>query len=876
MKRNILFIIALIACFNLFSKPVSQEKAKALATGFFKNYFPSVNTADCYLTYQSQSNAYSNSSSIAPENYFYVFNYKNNGFVILSADDVFTPIIAYSTENSFIAENIAQHIQKWLEGYKEEIRAGIKNGLQSTVAINNEWNNLENGLLIGVSNVGNTNPKRGSVSPLLTTKWNQSPYYNALCPYDNSARDYTVSGCVATAVTQVMKFWNYPEKGTGNYSYNHSKYGTLSANFAATTYNWGSMPNTVNSGNYQAVALLTYQVGVSIDMNYGVASTGGSGAYVISSKSPVTNCAEYALKNYFGYKSTLKGVERASYTSTNWINLLKAELDVARPIIYAGFGSGGGHCFVADGYDANNYFHFNWGWGGNSDGYFSINALNPGSLGAGGGSGGFNSGHQAIIGVEPTQGGTSTSSMDMRLYSQITMSQSPVNYNSSFSVSASLANYGTTSQQSFQGDFAAAIFNSSNQFVSFIETKMSNVLDYNKYNSFTFSTQALSNLVPGSYTVGMYYRIKNTTDWKAFSNNGGYSNFVSFNVKGVDVNPLKLYAAVTTTPSPIVQNKSFVVSFDIANFDDIDFNGEVSVDLHSADGKYLRELGNKSGLSLQAGYHFTNGLQYTISAGLADEPGNYLLFVYSKPSGGSWDYVGTGNFANPVSILVVAPSLNPDIYENNNTVSTSYTLPVSYANNKANVKTTGSNCHIGTDYDFYKINFPAGTNYAFSAKLNDAFVSADGKTYTLDAVFSYSLDNGASFSDVFDTRMGETINAKGGSNVIFKVSPYFTGDIGTYLLDISIDFTQSVADIQTQNLVSLYPNPAKDFVTVLFDAIKVNSIVLMDIQGRTIETYKNLGLQNELKIEQNNLGAGIYFLNIETDKGLIVKKLIFN
>jgi len=875
MKKNLLFVLALIACFNLFSKSVSQEKAQALATGFFKNYFPSVSKANCYLAYQSQSNAYSNSSSSTPENYFYVFNYQNKGFVILSADDVFTPIIAFSLENGFTADNMAQHVQKWLEGYKEEIRAGIKNGLESTMAINNEWKNLENGLLIGVEKTGNTNPKRGSVSPLLTTKWNQSPNYNALCPYDNGARQLTVSGCVATAVTQVMKYWNYPAKGTGNYSYNHSNYGTLSANFAATTYNWSNMPNTVNSGNFQSVALLTYQVGVSVDMNYGIASTGGSGAYVISSKSPVTNCAEYALKTYFGYKTTLKGVERASYNATNWINLLKAELDASRPIIYAGFGSGGGHCFVADGYDNNNFFHFNWGWGGNSDGYFSINALNPGSLGAGGGSGGFNSGHQAIIGVEPKEGGTSASTMDMRLYSEITLNQSPVNYNTNFSVNVRLANFGTTSQQNFQGDFAAAIFNSSNQFVSFVETKAISLLEFNFFDTYTFSTQALSNLVPGTYKMGMYYRIKNTTDWKAFSNNGGYSNFQSFDVKGLNINPLKLYAAIATTPSPIVQNNSFVISFDIANFDNRDFNGDVSVDLHRADGTHLRELGIKTGLSLQAGYHFTNGLQYTISSGLADEPGNYLLFVYSKPSGGIWDYVGTGNFANPVSILVAAPSLNPDIYENNNTVSTPYTLPVSYVNNKATVKTTGSNCHIGTDYDFYKINFPVGTNYAFSAKLNDAFVSDDGKTYTLDAVFSYSLDNGASFSDVFDTRMGETMISKGGSNVIFKVSPYFTGGIGTYLLDINIDFTQSVSDLAFQNLIKLYPNPAKDFVTVQFDAIKVNSITVMDVQGRIIETYKNLDKENLLLIEQNNLGAGIYFLNIETDKGLVVKKLVF-
>jgi len=142
----------------------------------------------------------------------------------------------------------------------------------------------------------------------------------------------------------------------------------------AQTYNWNSMPLSVTGPN-TAVATLMYQCGVSVDMNYGVSSTGGSSAYVISSQSPVQNCAEYALKTYFVIRVFKALPVLPISNKTDWINLLKTELDAGRPVLYAGFGSGGGHCFDCDGYDANDYFHFNWGWSGQFDGYFDVDAL---------------------------------------------------------------------------------------------------------------------------------------------------------------------------------------------------------------------------------------------------------------------------------------------------------------------------------------------------------------------------------------------------------------------------------------------------------------------------------------------------------------------
>ena len=186
---------------------------------------------------------------------------------------------------------------------------------------------------------------------MLTTTWNQSPYYNSLCP--DSAGIHAVTGCAATAQAQVMKFWNWPETGVGEHSYSSSSYGgTLSANFGATTYNWSIMPNSVSSANTagQAVALLMYHCGIAVDMNY---SPDGSGAQ--------TGDVPAALSEHFRYGACANMKARDSYAKSVWEDMLIETFDRGIPVVYAGNDSDGGHAFNCDGYNNNRYFHFNWG-----------------------------------------------------------------------------------------------------------------------------------------------------------------------------------------------------------------------------------------------------------------------------------------------------------------------------------------------------------------------------------------------------------------------------------------------------------------------------------------------------------------------------------
>ena len=244
-----------------------------------------------------------------------------------------------------------------------------------------------------------------SVAPLITSRWRQYNGYNRNCPVDTTLADlggHPTTGCVATAMAQIMRYWQFPQHGMGSKSYSHDyecwRYGTVSADFANTQYDWQYMPEALTDSSSEreidAVATLCYQCGVSVNMMYNNDCAGSSGAYCAY--------AATAFTNTFHYKSNYC-LNRNSYTASQWEAILKNELNNGRPILYGGQSiedtargiGGGGHAFIADGYDTNGYFHINWGWGGWYDGYFAISMLNPAERYE------FNYGQQAVVGVEP-------------------------------------------------------------------------------------------------------------------------------------------------------------------------------------------------------------------------------------------------------------------------------------------------------------------------------------------------------------------------------------------------------------------------------------------------------------------------------------------
>lgn len=809
--------------------------------------------ASLTLAYTAVSNA-RGAQAAQQTAYYYIFN-APSGFVIVAGDDVVTPILGYSTEGQFNPNNIPVNAAKWFEGYKQQIRHAINSGAEATPAVQSEWQNLLKGTQTA-SIAG-----AAAVEPLVKTKWDQSPFYNDLCPYDSTEKDRTVTGCVATAMAQVMKFWNYPSKGSGFHSYNHKQYGTLSANFGNTTYNWQAMPDEVKDSNI-AVATLMYHCGVSIDMGYNVGSKGGSGA--------VTLQVAEALKEYFGYSKDIEGLYRKNFTDSAWIATLKAELDNQRPIQYAGTGSGGGHSFVCDGYDANNLFHFNWGWGGSSDGYFSVDKLSPGSLGTGGGDGGFNSNQRAIIGIKPAAAPV----LAMRLSDIVTVSASTVNFVAPFTVSANIMNSGNTS---FTGDISAAAFDETGKFVDFVEIKQDQTLASGAAfpANLVFSTDGMKSMLPGDYVIRIYFRPAEG-NWSVVEDYINFSNYAGIRV--VKPSELELFAPMTINPSNgFIQGQPASVALNIKNTGTTTFTGDIGVGLFDLDGELMEVIEQKTESNgLPAGGTYQTPVTFTTSAITAD-PGTYYVACLYQKTGGELDIVGSTTYPNPITITVALPKLAPDKFESNNKPGDATLLTAAFLGNSAVQNTEGSNCHEGTDYDFYKINLPAGYEYALKPRLHDYYNSGNGNDYSLDALFSYSTDGGTTWSDAYDDTTDAAISMPGGTSVYFYVSPYFTGETGTYLLEIALTRTESsgVNENDIADAINLYPNPAASNVSIDMRNIpgSVWRAELLSLQGRVLVSTDVLS-NGIVNLPLSDIAAGVYAVRIHGSEGVFTKKLI--
>ena len=344
-----LLALALMASFSALGGEVSTQRAKALGAKFVEANFKNPTDLEWVYTAVTENGRPS----------FHAFNGTADGFVIISACDLTSPVLGYSETGSFSTFDIPSGLQYFLEGYGQSVDYAEERLQKADFTIVQEWTNLER--------LGKTQATRsGVVAPLITTRWHQDCYYNASCPKDDEGpcqRAYV--GCVATAMGQLMKYWSYPAQGTGTHQYNCPLYGTLYVDFSQGVYDWDAMPEALTEPHYY-LALLLYHCGVSVNMNY---SAYGSGAF--------QQDVPPALSNYFGYAPS-QCLMREDYSDEEWLRIMREALDSEVPILYAGQNTEGGHAFVCDGYDDNGLFHFNWCWGGQYDGYFSIDNLQVG------------------------------------------------------------------------------------------------------------------------------------------------------------------------------------------------------------------------------------------------------------------------------------------------------------------------------------------------------------------------------------------------------------------------------------------------------------------------------------------------------------------
>lgn len=386
-KKLILLASLLIVLQAGWSKPIDRQKAENIAHSFLNYSTASFNSPRKTISTQLEL-AYAcmdyKTAHSASNPYYYVFNRgNNNGFIIISGDDRTKSVLGYSDHGSFNIQNLPDNFKSWLEYYKEQLEAVTQ---IPDIDID--------------PYIDNNTPSLGyatAIAPLLgTINYGQDAPYNNLCPIIPSSGEKTVTGCVATAMAQVMRYYKYPSQGTGSHNYTTRTLRlNLSADFGNTTYDWSNMPESYkdyNDAQVQAVATLMLHCGISVNMDYDTTS----GAF--------TEDIPNALISYFGYDSSMQLQYREYFNSTEWKNLIKEELNAKHPVLYEGSSSTGGHQFVCDGYDENDLFHINWGWDGTSNGYFELSILNPHVQGTGGGVGGYNRNQTIVTGIKPAEG----------------------------------------------------------------------------------------------------------------------------------------------------------------------------------------------------------------------------------------------------------------------------------------------------------------------------------------------------------------------------------------------------------------------------------------------------------------------------------------
>lgn len=370
MKKSILFL-ALTLPLLLSAKPVDPTVAQKVAQTFMR--IPaSQQKRHALPVAAAPKGAMQDTQQLTPDQQFYVYQNPNGGYVIIAADDVAHPILGYSHTGWLDLNKLPDNMRWWLSEYDSQIRWAQENNIAQTEAIAREWKLV----------LTQTMDATPVVGPLVETRWNQGYPYNYMCP-KNTSNEQAITGCVATSFAQILRYWGWPEQGTASHSYKAGDFGDPSADFGATTYDWGNMPEYYDDSPWtdaqrDAVATLLFHCGVAVDMNYGVAGSSSFNWKV-----------GVAARSFFNYGNRTQYVQAANYSAANWLFLIKEQLNNHRPMVFGGDNGTEGHSFICDGYDSEDKLHFNWGWSGANDGFFVVTAID------------YNNGQDAVINMFP-------------------------------------------------------------------------------------------------------------------------------------------------------------------------------------------------------------------------------------------------------------------------------------------------------------------------------------------------------------------------------------------------------------------------------------------------------------------------------------------
>ena len=402
MRKQLLLFVLMLLSIGAMAQAISEQEALDRALQFMNTQKPAKHGKRAALTKSNMKVAKLGVDGI------YGFNSEGGGFVIASADERALPVLGYSDKGIINWQQMPDNMRAWLINYSQAIRAlgDAKLGLSEQPV----------------------NTGRAAIEPLLKTQWNQYfPYWNK-CPYKEDLGRKCLTGCVATAMAQVMNYHQWPKEAcqaVPAYNVGFAPDIDHYDGLPATTFDWDNMLPTYEGvssteAQQEAVATLMRYCGQSVQMLYGTDVSSTDGGLIAD-----------ALKLYFDYNPNLFYASRTYYGIDEWEDMIYQELAANRPVPYCGQTDQGGHSFVCDGYDGNGLFHINWGWGGEADGYFSLSVLNPkrnSGAGASESKLGYCMSQEAIIGIQPSTGGTPEFPSTLMLFGNIALDGNTIKF----------------------------------------------------------------------------------------------------------------------------------------------------------------------------------------------------------------------------------------------------------------------------------------------------------------------------------------------------------------------------------------------------------------------------------------------------------------
>lgn len=630
----------------------------------------------------------------------YVFDNGSDGFLVVSADDCAIPLLGYS-DTAFDSSNIPPQLEAWLDFYAEEIAWASKAGVSSK------------------GKKTSSRPVWAPVAPMIKTKWNQDAPFNMYCPEKNGERCPT--GCVATAMSQIMKYYEWPQKGKGSNSYKLDGFGTISCDFSEMTFDWKNMLNeydgmTSKTAN-KAVGNLMFATGVSVDMQYSLSGSGAPSLYIPG-----------ALYEYFDYDISMYDALRARYTTPEWEALIYGELAAGRPVIYGGNAESGGHEFICDGYDSDGYFHFNWGWSGSNDGYFTLSTLDPYDQGIGGaGVGeGFIFSQEVVINLQPAKEG-SVAGYHLECLGQLLMVNSDMDYvedGDYVDLGDFIIFYDPTRGIRNMSCVSVAVtmglkLTKENGQTIYLPDPEGDITDWPSGASLTMAVFDLpADLADGTYDVSLVYMPKGTSTWLEIPSTTTAMNTFSFKVANgkaqvTYVEKTKLYVTDWEFKSPVYLGKPYKADITFTNFSDHDGFVEFMVDVYNEDMEYV---GSSESALLEISAGETLTINYVGTMPSADymtgkdlTPGNYYFAVNDNYTFLDL-YDEDGDFAEAAVSNPVDPKVNYDLKVTGVSVGSQYVT--------ANVDYT-ANCLEGVFSEWiYLVLYPgnfAGSNFSNSS-----------------------------------------------------------------------------------------------------------------------------------------------------------------